>query len=189
MSSNREESGATASNSVKRIYLTGFMGAGKSTVGALLAAQLQWRFFDVDAVIENRWNTSVTSLFSEHGENHFRNLELETLRSLHEEAETVISLGGGAVETAEVRSLLADDSNGTVVFLEAPLHRLIDRCAAQDGGISRPLLRDVTLLESRYEKRLTHYKMAHLTVATQDLTPEEVAASIMKHIAALTKWK
>ena len=176
--------------SIRRIYLTGFMGAGKSTVGALLAAQLNWRFFDTDSVIEARAKRSVADIFAEQGEAHFRQLEADALRSLQADSEAVISLGGGAVETAEVRTLLADDPAGSLVFLEAPLHRLLERCLLQEtSGSTRPLLREDVLLQARYEKRLTHYRTAHLTVATQDSNPEEVAASILNHMAAFATWK
>jgi shikimate kinase len=94
----------------------------------------------------------------------------------------VISLGGGALETAEVRTLLHSARDSQVVFLEAPLPMLIDRCVAQEaesgGGPARPVLQDRERLEHRYELRLAYYRNAHLTVATQSLTPEEVAATI-----------
>jgi shikimate kinase len=174
---------------IQRVYLTGFMGAGKSTVGALLARRMGWSFLDLDAVIETNIGHSVSHLFDTHGEAHFRLLELETLRAIRSKSKTVISLGGGAIETAEVRALLAGDEHGVLIFLEAPLERLLDRCAAQDGSATRPLLRDIALLQSRYEIRLAHYKKAHLTVATQEISPEEVAATILNHLAARKTWK
>ena len=177
-------------NHVRRIYLTGFMGAGKSTVGALLARRLNWRFFDTDLVIENKSGASVAAIFAEHGEQHFRLLESEALGSLQSEEDAVISLGGGAVETAAVRHLLLNDASGKLVFLEAPLARLVERCTQQEtNGVTRPLLHDEALLHLRYERRLVHYKTAHHTVATQDLNPEQVAASILKHMAALAREK
>jgi shikimate kinase len=176
--------------SIHRIYLTGFMGAGKSTVGALLAEKLNWRFFDTDGVIEQRARASVSALFDDHGESYFRQLEVEALNSLQSERAAVISLGGGAVETEEIRSLLAHDAAGILVFLDAPLSRMVERCVLQETtGVTRPLLNDRKLLESRFERRLAHYRTAHLTVATQALNPEEVAASILKDMAASTKWK
>ena len=176
--------------SLLRIYLTGFMGAGKSTVGALLAEKLKWRFFDTDAVVEEQARTSVSTLFATHGEQHFRRLETEALSGLQAENRAVISLGGGAVETAEVRVLLAGDPAGNLIFLDAPLSRLVDRCMLQETtGVTRPLLHDEQLLQIRYERRLVHYQTAHLIVATQDLNPEEVAASILNHLAAFAKWR
>ena len=180
----------TLPTSIRRIYLTGFMGAGKSTVGAILASQIGWRFFDTDLVIEAKEKASVSEVFAEFGEQHFRQLEVKALLELRDEENAVISLGGGSIETSAVRDLLADDPAGNLVFLEAPFGRLIDRCVRQEKeGATRPLLHDEPLLQTRYESRLTHYRTAHLTVATQDLNPEETAAAIVEHMAAFAKWK
>ena len=175
---------------IERIYITGFMGAGKSTVGPLLAALLGWRFVDIDKLVEEQQGRKVSALFETLGEPAFRLMELDALRTLCRQVHCVVSLGGGALETENVRSLLAKDEAARLVFLEAPLHLLLQRCKAQEGAVTRPLLhhadQDSGMIRERYEKRLTHYQKAHLTVATQDLTPEEVAASIYQQMAAFT---
>jgi shikimate kinase len=86
--------------------LTGFMGSGKSTVGPLLAARLGWRFVDVDDVIEAEAGTKITELFAKYGEAAFRRREHEAIARLAEGEELVLALGGGAIETEEVRTLL-----------------------------------------------------------------------------------
>jgi len=169
---------------ITRIYLTGFMGAGKTTVGRILADRLGWSFHDIDTVIEREQQTSVARLFALQGEHAFRTIEHATIRRMHASEQAVISLGGGALETEDTRTLIHTAPGACLVFLDAPLPLLINRCLAQDGGQSRPVLRDRAHLESRYDFRLAFYKNAHLTVATQSLTPEEVAASILDRMAA-----
>lgn len=174
-----------SSTGITRIYLIGFMGAGKTTVGRLLAERLAWRFYDVDAVIEEQHQETVAQLFALHGEPGFRALEHQAIRHLQHENHAVISLGGGAIETPEVRTLIQDSAGSHVIFLEAPLDILVDRCVSQDGGAARPILQDREHLGSRYKSRLAHYQNAHHTVATQSLTPENVAALILDHLASL----
>ncbi|MGA9718913.1 MAG: shikimate kinase, partial [Acidobacteriaceae bacterium] len=94
----------------RRIVLTGFMGAGKSTVGRMLAARLRWPFIDIDSLITAEHGRTVAQIFADHGEEHFRRLEAEaTARVLdpaHDYEQAVIALGGGAIETEAVRQLL-----------------------------------------------------------------------------------
>lgn len=174
--------------SIDRVYMTGFMGAGKSTVGALLAARLCWRFIDLDHYIEEKQGAPVPALIETLGESAFRHLELDAVRSVQSATASVISLGGGTLETESVRVLLTGDPGSRLVYLQAPLEHLLERCEAQGGAAKRPLLgsanQDPALIRNRFENRLTHYQKAHLTVATQDLTPEEVAASIYNQMAA-----
>jgi shikimate kinase len=129
----------------RRIVLTGFMGAGKSTVGRILAARLRWPFLDIDSLITTEHGRTVAQIFADHGEEHFRRLEAEaTARVLdpaHEYNQAVIALGGGAIETEAIRELLfsSDPSRpasvpATVtIFLSAPLPDLLARCHVGPG--------------------------------------------------------
>src|SRR5215475_2156156 len=92
---------------VQRIILTGFMGAGKSTVGALLAEKLGWRFMDTDALIETRSGSTVAQIFAEKGEDEFRLLETCAIRDSAGVDQLVLALGGGAVESGATRAALA----------------------------------------------------------------------------------
>src|SRR5690606_40072973 len=83
------------------IYLTGFMGSGKSTIGPILANTLGWDFYDLDRVIENKTGKKVREIFEQDGESFFRSLETETLEELSELDKTIISLGGGTMANAE----------------------------------------------------------------------------------------
>src|SRR5215475_8256076 len=103
---------------VSRIVLVGFMGAGKSTVGPLLAQQLRWRFLDADRVLERLTGSSIADIFSQQGEAAFRVREAEVVRDLVREQHLVLALGGGAVETAAVRDTLLNTPETCVVFLK-----------------------------------------------------------------------
>ncbi len=171
---------------VRRIYLTGFMGAGKSTVGPLLADILKWQYLDVDQQIEQQQGLPVSAIFEQRGEAVFRQIEAQAIAQALNLDHLVLSLGGGAIESPTVRDVIAEDPAGRMVYLEAPLPLLLQRCEQQGGLEMRPLLQDSEQILRRFEKRLTHYREAHLTVATQDSKPEEVAAAIYQYMAALT---
>ena len=117
--------------STRRIVLTGFMGAGKTTVGRLLAEELGWRFLDLDAHLETRAGASVASIFADHGEAHFRRLESSALASALGQVDTVLALGGGTPEQLTNRLLLEQTPGTVVVFLDAPFETLFDRCMLQ----------------------------------------------------------
>jgi shikimate kinase len=91
---------------LRRIVLTGFMGAGKTTVGRLLAARLGWDFLDLDASIESRTGLAVPSIFAAHGEAHFRQLESQALAASLGRSNIVLALGGGAPESLTNRLLI-----------------------------------------------------------------------------------
>src|SRR5271155_1436684 len=124
-----------------RIVLIGFMGAGKSTAGPILAERLGWRFIDADIYLQNRKGSTIADLFSNHGETAFRRMEAEVFSELHGERDLVLALGGGAIESESTRFLLRQSNDTCVVFLNAPLEILIDRCEKQIGAAIRPVLR------------------------------------------------
>ena len=154
------------------------MGAGKSTVGRLLAPLLGWRFLDVDAVLTERWGASVAALFENHGEAWFREREAGATAELLAHEEAVIALGGGAVEHPGTRAVLAATPDTLIVYLEAPLALALARCAGEPGAAVRPILEDAALLERRFHTRLPLYQAAHLTVPTEGRAPAELAALI-----------
>lgn len=82
---------------LSRIYLTGFMGSGKSTIGPILANTLGWNFFDLDTEIEKKEGNSISRIFEEKGEDYFRRLESEMLSELSSKENSIIALGGGAI--------------------------------------------------------------------------------------------
>jgi shikimate kinase len=163
---------------IRRIILTGFMGAGKSTVGPLLAQSLGWEFLDVDVSVEARAAKTVAEIFAQHGEAAFRALEAEAIRDHLQREGLVLALGGGAVETQSTRKLLATLEHTCVLFLDAPLEILVARCLAQSSAAERPVLADRQSLLRRLEARLPYYRQAHLTIATTGQSPQGVVAQI-----------
>jgi shikimate kinase len=168
-----------------RIVLTGFMGAGKTTVGALLAERLGWDFLDSDVLVEARAAMSVADIFARRGESAFRDLEAEVIR----EALTsgpgepfVLALGGGALEWRATRDSLASLRDALVVFLEAPLDTMIARCATHEGGPVRPVLADRARLDERWTQRLPWYRRAHHTIDTAEMTPEKIVERILENL-------
>ena len=173
-------SAQTPSPSVSGIILTGFMGAGKTTAGALLAARLGWRFVDSDRVIEERAQRTIAGIFAAQGEAEFRALEAAVIRDLATSDKLVLALGGGALEEPSTRAFLRSLPGRRIVFLDAPFEILIGRCAGQENAPVRPVLRDRERLADRWQRRLPLYREADLTIATAGLEPEAVVDSIVE---------
>lgn len=167
--------------SIRRIILTGFMGAGKTTSGLALAARLGWTFLDLDQYLEQRTQATIPDLFARHGEPHFRRLESSALASALAQTSTVIALGGGTPEI-HVNRLLLEQTPGTLaIFLDAPFPVLFDRCVLQ--SLDRPVLKDPIVAEARFRTRLPHYRrLAHLTQQTEDLTAEQTVNAILQSL-------
>jgi len=163
---------------VQRIYLIGFMGAGKSTVGRELSLQLKWPLFDMDAEIEKAENSTVAGIFARFGESHFRELEREHLARLSTVPKGVIALGGGAFVDAENRKRI--EATGVAVWLDASLSSIRER-VRPDG--SRPLLSAAEQLEKLYETRLSFYRLAPVHVLTDDRLPDAIAREIIGKVA------
>jgi len=165
---------------LRTVILTGFMGAGKSTVGALLAQGLGWEFLDADAAVEARAGKTVATIFAQEGEAAFRGLEAEAIRNHAQRERLVFALGGGALEAESTREFLAGLNGAAVIFLDAPLEVLVARCLAQPHAADRPVLADREGLQRRFEARLPHYRRAYLTVSTSGLTPQQVVDEILE---------
>jgi shikimate kinase len=163
---------------LKRLVLTGFMGAGKSTIGRLLAARIGWNFLDLDAHLESRTNATIPQLFEQHGEARFRRLESTALASALGYSNIVLALGGGTPEDLTNRLLLEQTPATFTIFLDAPFPTLFDRCMLQD--IARPVLTDPAAAQLRFERRHPLYRrMAGLTIATSDQTPAQTVDALL----------
>ncbi len=169
---------SAAQNPPRRIILTGFMGSGKSTVGPLLAGRLGWSFLDVDDVIEAEAGCTIAELFTRHGEARFRDLEHATIARLVSGDGLVLALGGGAIERAETRDLLRASPGTLLVHLEVALETTLARCAGTEHA--RPILADRSNLAGRYARRLPLYRTAHVSIAADTLTPQEVVDAILQ---------
>lgn len=162
------------------IYLVGFMGCGKSTVGRTLADELGWSFFDLDDEIESGAGSTISEIFDTQGEPAFRALEASTLakrvRAVQFGHPQVISLGGGALTRDENFELIAN--NGVTVWLDAPFDLIDKRVAAESH---RPLARDPQKLRELFEERRLRYALADFRVAA----PEEEAIATVRRILEL----
>jgi shikimate kinase len=163
---------------LRRLLLTGFMGAGKSTIGRLLAARLNWDFLDLDASIEARTGLPIPSIFDLHGEARFRQLESEALASALGRNDIVLALGGGAPEVLTNRLLIEQTPATSTIFLDAPFATLYDRCILQSQ--LRPVLADPVAAEARFQARHPLYRrLAQHTIVTASLTTEETVDAIL----------
>ena len=157
------------------VFLIGFMGSGKSTVGPALAARLAVPFIDLDARIEARTGQAASALFARDGEAAFRALEQTTLRGLEGEliAGAVVATGGGSVIDPANREWM--DARGIPVWLDATLEAIRHR-VARDG--TRPLFTHAPALARLYEERRATYASAPFRVDTTGRTPEEIAGEV-----------
>ena len=163
-----------------RIVLTGFMGAGKSTVGRLLAAELGWDFIDTDSEVQARYTQSIDDMFRTLGEAVFRRRESAAIARSLGRHQVVIALGGGAVESLTNRLLLEQTGGTAVIFLHAPFADLFDRCVLQEGSTVRPVLLDAERALERYRLRLPMYqRCASTLVETVAQTPRETVFAVL----------
>jgi shikimate kinase len=162
---------------VDKIYLVGFMAAGKTTVAHSLSTRLGWRAEDIDGLIEARERMTVADIFTRHGEAYFRNAEREILRLLLPLRHAVVATGGGTFVDVDSRNAINLD--GMSVWLDVPLATLLQRLPA-DGR--RPLAADRAQMERLYALRQAAYAQAHLRVDAGASPAEEVAERVLEHL-------
>jgi shikimate kinase len=160
-----------------RIYLIGFMGAGKSTVGRELSHKLQWPFFDLDSEIQKAEGLPVRQIFERHGESRFRELEKEHLKTLAAAPKGVIALGGGAYLDPDNRALV--EATGVSVWLDGSF-AVIRKRIRPDGA--RPLWADPEKARQLYEQRRPTYELAQVHVLTDNRLPDAIAAEIIRKV-------
>jgi shikimate kinase len=163
---------------IDKIYLVGFMAAGKTTVARMLATRLGWRAEDVDELIEARERMPVADIFVKRGEPYFRSAERDILRLLLPLRHVVVATGGGTFMDPDNRHAINLD--GLSVWLDVPLETLVGRIPA-DGR--RPLAADRTQMERLYTIRQAAYAQAHLHIEAATARAEEITERVMEHLA------
>jgi shikimate kinase len=162
------------------IFLTGFMGAGKSTVGRRLAQRLGYCFADLDQLIVAREGRPISEIFASRGEEYFRGCEAAVLTAQAGTEHTVFATGGGIVGRNENRVLMKQ--LGTVVYLRASWPTLAKRLARSSG---RPLAdpqQGWETIRQLWQSRLPWYEEADLVIDTDQLTLPEVVRAIISHL-------
>lgn len=170
----------------KNIFITGFSGTGKSTVGKHLAMMLGWSFVDTDKHIEHQENKSISSIFEGYGELEFRKIETKTINEVCQSQYQVVATGGGVV-LSEVNRLLMQE-HGIIVCLEATVetlcHRLNSSDSSRNGDEIRPLLKGAELtskINKLKSARQFVYSMSNYTVHTDNLSVSEVSANVFRN--------
>jgi shikimate kinase len=165
-----------------RIVLVGFMGTGKSVVGARLAARLGYRFEDMDRRIEKRTGRPIAAIFEERGEEAFREEELREASALARLDRRVVAAGGGAFAQPETRARLQEGA--VTVWIRGEIETLLKRIRP-DG--TRPLAGNRAIMRALLAEREPSYRLADLVVDTsRDTTPGGVAGRIVDLIEQRT---
>ena len=162
-----------------KVYLVGFMGAGKTTVARALARRLDWRHEDIDERIEQRERRDIPSIFRQEGEPYFRALEREEVIALLAARGAVIATGGGTFVDPATRELMLRD--GAVVWLDASFAAILSRVPL-DGR--RPLAADRIEMEKLYNQRRMAYSQSHLRLDAGKASVEELVEQIVEWLEA-----
>lgn len=160
------------------IFLVGFMGSGKSTIGRMYADEIGWQFGDLDDDIEAARKKSISDLFAELGEDAFRDIETEAIRqrilSIRRGHPTVLALGGGAFTREENIEMLTD--NGITVWIDTSFEIVRRRVAISNH---RPLARDPNRFAELYESRRASYSRAEYHIAVKGDDSKEAVQQLL----------
>jgi shikimate kinase len=160
------------------LFLVGFMGAGKTTVGRILSQRFKWPFEDLDDRIEARERRSIAEIFRDYGEEAFRRAETAALQALIAElgsSPRIVALGGGTLGQPE-NARLVRDAGGTLVFLDSSVDELFRRCEAEQK--TRPMRRSLPQFRELYNQRLPFYMTAVHRIDTSGKDAFAVATEV-----------
>jgi shikimate kinase len=164
----------------RTIYLIGFMGSGKSTLGRVLARMLDYSFIDLDHYIEQQERTTIPEIFAQKGEEAFRELERLAIHETANKGQTVVATGGGAPCFFDNMAFM--NQHGITVYLHITPENLTRRLAS--AKTHRPLLADKTdaelyaFIQNKLAERKPYYQKAAIVADTDTLSPEETAHKI-----------
>ena len=161
----------------RHIYLVGFMGSGKSTIGQVLARELGRVCIDLDDLIEEREGMAIPEIFDRHGEPHFREIETRLLLEILDLPPAVVAGGGGAFVQEYNRNLILE--KGFAVWLNAPVDLAWERSCQVDN---RPLARNRKSFDSLFFEREGLYRMSHLIVDIEGKSPEAICEEIVEKL-------
>lgn len=156
------------------IVLCGFMGSGKTSVGKELAKITGKTFIDTDELIESEQGTSISEIFSSHGEDYFRDLEFEICKKISKMDNVIVSTGGGAMTFQ--RNVKVIKENGVVIFLDASFDII---CSRVGNGETRPLFKNKENAKKLYDERKSKYKKASDYTLNSDISAKETALQIV----------
>jgi shikimate kinase len=162
-----------------KIYLVGFMAAGKSSLAKEIGRRLDWKVEDVDERIETRERRPIAEIFATDGEPYFRAVEREIVHALLPPRHLVVATGGGTFVDADLRALMKAD--GAVFWIDAPLGQIIERLP-RDG--SRPLAANRVQLESLFEARRVAYAQAHVRLDASRASVGDLADQVVDWLGA-----
>ena len=166
------------------IFLTGYMGAGKSTIGLKLAKVLRYEHIDTDKALEKQFKRTMSDIFAVYGERRFREEEEKLIERLSEKKNYIVSTGGGTLTRME--TFFTAQRNGLLVYLQAPVHVLYERVIFSQKD--RPLINQNNsedIFQERFLKREKYYTKSDLTVRTDDRASEDVVAEIVTWLKQL----
>lgn len=168
-----------------RLFLIGYMGSGKSTLGQTLASKLKYDFIDLDKFIEKEYHQTIPEIFASKGESEFRAMENNSLKKLIEKENVVIACGGGT--PCYFNNMEIMKNNGITVYIKLSVDKLVGRLLVAKE--KRPLIENKTETELRsfvsrqLEKREDFYHQAQYTVKGKDLNVDELAAFVKELVS------
>ena len=159
----------------RNIVLIGMPASGKSTIGKLLAKKMNYEYYDADRYLERKEDVKISTLFSEKGEEYFRNLETKYLKELSQKNGIIISTGGGAVKREKNMQILGE--KGIIVFLNRKIEDI-----AKENHEARPLLQNIDNIYKLYDERIELYNRYSDIIVENNGTLKEVTDRIAEKI-------
>lgn len=176
---------------MKPVFLIGYMGCGKTTLGEVLAQQLGYRFIDLDEFIEERQGMTVVEIFDEMGEERFRELEIEALREVASMTDVIVSCGGGTPCHGDNMALM--NQAGTTVWLTTSPQRITARLLLPEQKCKRPKINTLPnddvlpLVEKELQARTPYYSQSQLQFDSTDIETAQATARTARRLATILK--